>query len=244
MSEEYALPAKRIDVHNHLCEDPEGTKLVGLMDQSGIETTLIMGVRTDLPLESSNENILQAVRRFPDRLVGGVFADPREPGAIEEVRRYHGEGFRVVKLFPNVGYYPDDDSLLPFFEKVAELGMAVLSHCGWLWSPGTISAAYYSHPGRFEKVIRRFPEMPFIMAHMGGIAGFLETVMLTTRTPNTYADVSPGQGILVIERGGPIVGAIPPEKLLFGADSYDQLSVMKQSHAGLTKLGFGPQAPS
>jgi predicted TIM-barrel fold metal-dependent hydrolase len=211
--------------------------MVQAMDQRGIELTLVMGYS----LEGSNEACLAAVKKYPGRFAGGVFVDPREgQAAIETVRCYHGEGFRIVKLFPNYGYYPDDEALLPFFEQVAGMGMAILSHCGWLAAGNKPVATYFATPGRFEKPIRVFPQMTFIMAHMGGIPGFLETVMLTTRTPNTYADCSPGQGTWVLENAGPMAATIPPEKLLWGADNKDPGGTMDRHAAAMEKIGLGP----
>jgi predicted TIM-barrel fold metal-dependent hydrolase len=236
MIRRFALPKRIIDIHNHLARDDDGSKIVRLMDAANVERTVILG----LP-RCSNERILAAVRKFPDRLVGGVYVDPRHgKKAVDEVRRYRAKGFRIVKLFPNYGYYPDDRSVRPFFRKVADLGMAVLSHCGWLSTDKTEVASYYSHPGRFEKLIRTFPGTVFILAHMGGIAGFLETVMLTTRTPNTYVDCSPGQGLWVLRSGGALAESIPPEKLVWGADSYEQLYLLKAYRAALVKRRYGP----
>jgi predicted TIM-barrel fold metal-dependent hydrolase len=150
-----------------------------------------------------------------------------------------------VKLFPNYGYYPDDEHFAPFFDAVAELNMGVLSHCGWLGEAGADMrnerwAAYYSHPGRFEMVVRTHPKTPFIMAHMGGIAGWLETIMLTTRTPNCYVDCSPGQGRLVLDKGGPMAGAVPPTKLLYGADAYNLPQSIPDYAAIMAAQGYGP----
>jgi hypothetical protein len=239
MSEGPALPDRIIDIHNHTRRGWAVEDLLALMDRHHVERALLLG--TFEPPESQNAAVLRAVRAHPDRFAGGAFADPREgAAAVEEIRRYHAEGFRVVKLFPNDGYYPDDDALRPFFDAVAELGMAVLSHCGWL-SPkaGAAYASYYSHPGRFEKLIRIYPETIFILAHMGGMAGFLETVMLTTRTPNAYADCAPGQGLWVLESAGPLVAAIPPEKLMFGCDSYQYAELVPRYRGALEKAGFG-----
>lgn len=208
------LPEKLIDIHNH----PFGTmeRFLELMDRNRVERALLMGVYNG---DCTNEKCLDWMRQKPDRFCGGVFVDPRDPKAIETIRRYHGEGFRIVKLFPNVGYYPDDEAFLPFWETIANLKMGVLSHCGWLMpTPGMALAAYYSHPGRFEKPIRLFPETIFIFAHFGGIAGYLEAVMLTTRTPNAYVDCTPGQGLLVLQKGGPMASAVPPDRLMWGAD--------------------------
>ena len=238
--EDYPLPEKLIDVHNHGRADSDGSDLVELMDAHNIERAVILG--TSYEGGNCNANILRAVRAHPDRLVGGVFADPRDgQKAIDEIRRYHDEGFRIVKLFPNHGYYPDDEALRGFFDAVAELGMAVLSHCGWLApKAGADYASYYSHPGRFEKLIRIYPDTIFIMAHMGGIAGFLETVMLTTRTPNTYVDCSPGQGLWALEAAGPIIATVPPGKLMWGCDSYDFEGLLPRYHRALQAIGFGP----
>ncbi|MCX7012851.1 MAG: amidohydrolase family protein [Candidatus Sumerlaeota bacterium] len=219
----YPLPEKIIDIHNHVRSPESAAKLVELMDAHNVERAVVLGVPAGPEGQDRNAETLAAVRRFPDRFVGGVFADPREGAkAIDTIRHYHREGFRIVKLFPNYGYFPDDPAIRPFFDAVAELGMAVLSHCGWL-SPkaGSETAAYYSHPGRFEKLIRLYPDTPFIMAHMGGIAGFLESVMLTTRTLNTYVDCSPGQGLWALTAAPQIVATIPPGQIMWGADCPD-----------------------
>jgi len=235
MSEGYSFPKRIIDIHNHLGEDGDPDELLRRMDRAGVERTLIMGT-----FHRSNEQIRKAFEAHPDRFTGGACIDPREPDVVEQLDHYHGEGFHVVKLFPNLGYYPDAEQFTLFFDHIAELGMAVLSHCGWLSPKAGVTAAYYSHPGRFEKVVRAHPDTPFIMAHMGGIAGFLETVMLTTRTPNTYTDCSPGQGAWVLDTCPDIAATIPPEKLMWGADSHELQHWLDHNRAALGRLGFGP----
>ena len=244
MSEEFSLPERIIDIHNHLRGDDNGSRLIELMDECSIEMTLIMG--SPRGGEAGNEAVVRACQRYPKRLFGGVYCDPREGRkAIRKLKHYHGEGLHVVKLFPNLGYFPDDEKLRPFWEALAGRNMAVLSHCGWLGGSGEqVSrkswAAYYSHPGRFEKVVRLCPDTIFIMAHMGGIAGLLESVMLTTRTANTYVDCSPGQGLWALEAGGSITGSIPPEKLMWGADGYGQAELIPRYKRALEGLGYGP----
>ena len=237
MSELPPLPNPMIDIHNHVgADDPGATCLLELMDSRNVETTLVLGS----PLSPSNDDLAALVARHRDRFVGGAYIDPRKPDAIDHLRHCRAEGLHVVKLFPNFGYYPDDEAFRPFFDVVAELGMGVLSHCGWLTPKAGVSAAYYSHPGRFEKLVRTYTDTPFIMAHMGGIAGFLETVMLTTRTPNTYTDCSPGQGVWVLETAGAMAASIPPDKLLWGMDCYYDEEWFDRQHSALAALGFGP----
>ena len=244
MSQKFPLPGGIIDVHNHLRSDDDGSQLIELMEQSNIEMTLIMGSSQDVDVR--NQAIVDACRRHPGRFVGGAYYDPREgEKAIDALKHYSSEGLPVVKLFPNLGYYPDDEGLRPFWDAVAEEKMTVLSHCGWLGGSGPEVtqepwAAYYSHPGRFEKVIRLYPDTVFILAHMGGIAGLLETVMLTTRTANTFVDCSPGQGLWALQAGGAIAGSVPPEKLMWGADGYGQAGLLETYRHALVGVGFGP----
>lgn len=237
MTENYQIPKPIIDVHNHLTDgDADGSRMLALMDKYNVERTLIMGT----PMRG-NDSVVNAVRTHPTRFVGGACLDPRDGAkAVDDVKRYASEGMRIIKLFPNLGYYPDDDAFIPFFEAIAQQKMGVLSHCGWLTPVAGVSAAYYSHPGRFEKPIRRLPDTPFVMAHMGGIAGFMEGVMLATRTPNTYIDCSPGQGLNVLTWAPNLAAAIPPDKLMWGLDCCDFEPWMARYAQALAGAGFGP----
>lgn len=231
------LPPAIIDIHNHVAkDDPGGDKLIALMDSLNISHTVVLG-----NCKGVNQHAVQAIEKHPDRFIGGVCVDPRDgDSAIDLVKAHHAQGWRIVKLFPNMGYFPDDEALRPFFDMVAELKMGVLSHCGWLDPRAGVSAAYYSNPGRFEKLVRTYTQTPFIFAHMGGIDGFLQAIMLTTRTPNAYVDCSPGQGAWVLTHAGQMVASIPPHKLMWGADSYCHQDWLNHNHAALDKIGFGP----
>ena len=245
MAKTLPVPKPIFDAHNHLrADDFDGSRMIESQNKFGIETTVVMGLPFDgeKVIRKINEQVIRAQQKYPGRLIGGIYCDPRNvKKAIATAKHGYAEGLRLVKLFPNMGYFPDDDKVRPFFDKVAELKMGVLSHCGWLWPKNPLPiAAYYSHPGRFEKLLRIYPETPFIFAHMGGIAGFLEAIMLTTRTPNAYVDGSPGQGLWVLETTGPIGGSVPPAKLLYGADSsYDQKQLLRYRDV-YVKLGYGP----
>ena len=243
MAKAFKLPKKIFDAHNHLWKDDNGSKILGWMDELGIETTLVMGAPAEFVM--STAKMAKVVRRNPKRLVGGAYYDPRKgKKAIAELKRYAGEGLKIVKVFPNLGWFPDDPKYGAFFDAVAENKMAVLSHCGWLGGAGAGMikeewATYHATPGRFEKVVRTHPETIFIMAHFGGIPGVLESVMLTTRTPNLYVDCSPGQGLWAIEKCGAIAGSVPAEKLLWGADCKPTAEFLERYRKDLVAIGYG-----
>ena len=206
---------KKIDIHIHPKFPAENVGgIIAHMDRYEIEKIFALGSITS---EEVNENILRLRRLAPDRIVGAPYIDPRASDAFDKLQRYYDAGCRVVKLFPNYGYYPDDPAVLPFFEKVASLHCGVLSHCGWL-GVKEVCATKYARPSHFEELFRRFPEIPFIMAHMGGIDGFIEGIMYTTRTPNVYLDTTPGQSYWVFKYAPDFVKGMPPERLLLGSD--------------------------
>jgi len=74
-------------------------------------------------------------------------------------------------------------------------------------------------PSHFEVPARRHPKINFIFAHFGGGATYLETVVLTSRLKNAYADVCPGWGKWVFENRMPGLGSVPFSQVLYGTDS-------------------------
>lgn len=216
------MPEKLIDFHTHpgFAAD-EVARVIGFMDDHGVEKAVALG---STKTAEYNDRIIALRKLAPERIIGGPCIDPREPKAVDELLRCHDAGCRILKLFPNIGFYPDDEEFLPFFERVAELGWGVLSHCGWLGLKGIISATKYARPSRFETLFRRFPETLFVMAHMGGIDGYLEGIMYTTRTPNVYLDTTPGQSYWVFEHAGECVRGMPVERLLLGSDGIQPVS--------------------
>lgn len=237
------LPSKMIDIHTHPGYPPEeAEKIVDFMDSHGLEKIVALGSASRSEV---NDCVLRLREIAPERVIGGPFVDPREKSAVKSLQRFHEGGCRIVKLFPNLGYYPDDPKFLPFFEKVAELGWGILSHCGWLGFKG-VSSTRYARPGRFEELFRRFPDTLFIMAHMGGIDGFLEGIMYTTRTPNVYLDTTPGQSYWVFEHAAEMVRGMPVERLLMGTDGiqpvtedWDCSRQYDEIAEAIEKLGWG-----
>jgi predicted TIM-barrel fold metal-dependent hydrolase len=199
---------------------------VKAMDRLGVETALVHG----LPDAGEwsyrrNEAVARVVRRHRGRLLGSVHVDLRRPARenIRLVRRYADLGFRSVKLFPNLGFDPNDEKHEPFWQAVEDLGLMALSHCGWLapnkQRPRLRIQSLTASPFHFEVPARRHPGINFIFAHFGGGATYLETVVLLSRLPNCYADACPGWGLWVYENRMPGVQSLDRSKVLFGTDS-------------------------
>lgn len=131
-----------IDSHFHYLDKPGIINdLLRSMDSCGIDKTIIMSLaidaRWEVPAQSgkyygfaSNSSVLEAVRLHPDRLIGGMVIDPRMCNPEDEFDRYYTAGFKLVKLWPPIGFELDDERLLPVYEKCSQTNTPVLSHSG------------------------------------------------------------------------------------------------------------------
>ncbi|MCX7039293.1 MAG: amidohydrolase family protein [Spirochaetes bacterium] len=60
------------------------------------------------------------------------WAGPREPDALQTLKRFLDAGFRAVKMFPPAGFFPDDERCLPLYEEIEKRGVPfVMAHCGY-----------------------------------------------------------------------------------------------------------------
>jgi len=214
---------KKIDVHIHQRpDDPDMDNYLDCMDRHDVEFALIHAVRSE---GKANTDVLRAVKAHPDRFFGSVHVDLRYP--VEEcvtiVRHYAEHGFRCVKLFPNLGFDPNDEHLEPFWREVESLGLMCLSHCGWLAlnkeNQRERRQSLTATPFHCEVPARRHPGINFIMAHFGGGATYLETIVLTSRLDNFYADTCPGWGKWVFENNMPGLQSLDFGHVLYGTDN-------------------------
>ncbi|MHC4955714.1 MAG: amidohydrolase family protein [Planctomycetota bacterium] len=78
-----------------------------------------------------NDYVFQVAYNDPDRFVPAVSVHPYRKDAIAELERCAQRGARIVKWIPNaMGIDPAHAVCVPFYEKMKELGMVLLSHCG------------------------------------------------------------------------------------------------------------------
>jgi len=213
---------KKIDIHIHLAkDDPSMDTYIKLMDEHDVEACLVHALMRPA---GGNEAVLKAVKAHPDRLYGSVHVDLRNPvyECIDLVRQYKDEGFKCVKMFPNLGFDPNDEEYEPFWQVVEELGLMCLSHCGWLahaQDRRERRSSLTASPFHFEIPARRHPGINFIFAHFGGGATYLETVTLLSRLPNCYADTCRGWGVWVWEQRMPGLQGLDFRHVLFGTDT-------------------------
>ncbi|GGO40654.1 hypothetical protein GCM10008949_50420 [Deinococcus humi] len=127
--------------------------------------------------------------------------DPRRPGLLALVQRAHQEqGFCGLKLYPALGFLPDDPVLYEVYAYAQEHELPVVSHCskGGLMYQGKIPphpvtgqtmtrmeyANYLSHPKRFIPVLKEFSELRVCLAHFGGAGEWRAFLNQSRQIPN------------------------------------------------------------
>lgn len=78
-----------------------------------------------------NEYVFSLVGRYPDLFEPVISVHPYRADALEELERGARLGARIVKWLPNaMGIDPSDDYCEPFYRKMKELNLILLSHGG------------------------------------------------------------------------------------------------------------------
>ena len=78
-----------------------------------------------------NEYVFALAERYPELFVPNISVNPYRPDALSELDKWAKRGARVVKWLPNaMGIDPSDPKCDPFYEKMKELELILLSHGG------------------------------------------------------------------------------------------------------------------
>jgi predicted TIM-barrel fold metal-dependent hydrolase len=119
-----------------------------------------------------NEEIAEVAAANPDVLIPFASVDPHKPDAVAEAKRLiRDHGVRGFKFHPNIqAFFPDDRSVYPMYEAIAEAGLPALFHTGHsgigtgLPGGGGVRLKY-SNPMHLDDVAADFPELTIVMAH-------------------------------------------------------------------------------
>ncbi len=86
-------------------------------------------VKTDFYVP--NAYAVEVAERCPDYFVATASVHPYREDALEELKSCAARGVRIVKWLPNaMGMNPGDSRIDPFYRKMKELGMTLLTHAG------------------------------------------------------------------------------------------------------------------
>lgn len=199
-------------------------ELVAAMDAQGVDRSVVFGFpwRDARTARLNNDYVLDAVARYPGRLVGLCCLDPFSPQAEAETRRCLDAGLSGIG---ELAFYQSGidaaalDKLAPLMALCLAKGLMAMIHTnepvGHLYpgkTPNTLRQIY--------ELVRRFPENKIVLAHWGGGLFFYQLLKKEVKASlqNVYFDTAASPYLYdpdVYRVACELVGS---EKILFGSD--------------------------
>jgi uncharacterized protein len=199
-------------------------EMVAAMDEAGVEAAVVMGFpwRREALWRRQHEVILEAMRRYPRRLIGFCAVHVLAPGARREAERCLAAGFRGLG---ELAWYEEDlgdelpSVLAPFAELCGHHRVPLLLHTNDPVGAAYPGKAALSLPALYT-AIKNFPEVDWILAHWGGGLPFYG--LMKKDGPEVlrrvYFDTAASPYLYrpeIYRLAGEMVG---PEKIIFGSD--------------------------
>lgn len=199
-------------------------EVIASMDQTGVDISVVLNIgwTSQKICAEINDYILEAVARYPNRLVGFCTIQPRAGEvAIRELERCAQSGARGIgEMRPDdQGFDLGDKELMsPFVEVAKRYHLPFLTHAsepvGHQYSGKGIVT-----PGILYRFIGNFPELCIICAHWGGGLPFYALMPeVASALANTFFDTAATPFLYkpqIFKHVAEIAGA---DKILLGSD--------------------------
>lgn len=211
--------------------------LIAEMDRVGLDKVVLLQGSF---FGNHNDYVRDAVRRYPDRLIGAAFIDPWEKGFHKAFEAIVGEGcFRAVKLECSeptgfFGLHPeaslDQPEIKWLWERLEQERMVLVLDLGAVGS-----RSYQTN--HVLTIAREYPSLKIVIAHLGQPSPKVESDPVLLRLweeqidlgllPNVWFDTA-SLPAYVVDEGYPYPSAvryirkaierIGPTKILWGSD--------------------------
>ena len=180
---------------------------------AGVDHCVVQSVATSPKQVSSiNAFIAATVREGAGFFTGLGTLHPDSADQRADVEGIVALGLHGVKLHPEIQRFRlDEKRAFAIFELCEAFDLPVLLHTG--------DKRYdCSNPNRLRPVLRRFPKLRVVGAHLGGWSIWEEAAHELRGTPNLWFDCSSTFPWLGTEKARPLIELLGAEKVLFGTD--------------------------
>ena len=207
-----------IDEHAHLgpyggnySRDPSAESLIADMDSQGITKAVVshmMSLSSDYRL--GNDKIMAVLDKYPDRFLGYCTINPLYSDEVEAelIRCFQHPGMVGIKLHPWCHDRPMSyRHYRPAYIFAQKYHLPVMTHT---YTAEDVDAT--------DRLAVEFPEVSFIMAHMGGEGYNVEKALdVAKKHGNVFGDIAVSQSME--GRVEKFVKEIGANKLIFGTDT-------------------------
>lgn len=207
-----------------------GSKLVGAqeivaaMDRQGVDKSVIFGFpwKNSQTFIKHNDYVLEAVAKYPKRLIGLCCLDPFSRDAVTEALRCLEGGLAGIGELAFYQSGIDDstlDKLTPLMQICRDKDLPVLIH--------TNEPVGHTYPGKtphtlkqIYDLIKKFPENTIVLAHWGGGIFFFALLKKEVKESlgNVYFDTAASPFLYAPEIYRYAKDIVGLDKILFGSD--------------------------
>ncbi len=199
-------------------------EILDVMDEQGIDFSVVFGFPWRNPdlYKMHNDYVMEAVKRFPDRLAGFGCFSLLDAGAAAEAERCIAAGLAGIGELAFYGSGIDNESierLEPVMETCLRKKLPVLIH--------TNEPVGHQYPGKtpntlkqIYNLVQRYPENIIVLAHWGGGIFFFSILKKEVKASlqNVYFDTAASPFLYdnTVYRYAARLAGI--DKILFGSD--------------------------
>lgn len=185
--------------------------LLEINREAGVDRTIVQSVATvQEQVHNINNFVSEQVKLHPQELIGFGALHPDFPGIEAETERIISLGLKGIKLHPDFQQFNvDDPKAFPIYEA-AEGRLPILFHVG-------DSRYDFSSPKRLYSVMKRFPKLTIIGAHLAGWTKWDEAAELFSGGV-IYADLSSSLYAMTPEHAAELIRKIGTRRVMFGTD--------------------------
>lgn len=210
-----------IDFHAHLKRDMV-TKVYDVddclkdMKDNNIDKRVISTLECKT-ITDQNNFIIDLVKKYPDKLIGCASINPKLDDCVDEMKRLtkYPEEIKVIEFNTwEHGYLPEryEYHLNQIFEIIQANHLVVKLFSGW---------GARSMPQQWTKYLKKFPDIKFVILHIGGIDFGYGAIDFIRDMPNALTETSDQTEIQVLHKA---FDQLKPEKLLFGSNYPEQIT--------------------
>ena len=166
---------------------------------------------TPKQVASVNRFIHTTAEAHPDRITGLGALHPDSADMEADVEMILAHGLKGVKLHPDFQKVAlDDPRYLTMFELCSGR-LPILCHLG--------DYRYdFSNPERVRRVLKMFPQLRFVGAHLGGWTVWKEAAEILHDCENLVVDSSSSLFAITAEEAAHLIGIYGEDRVMFGVD--------------------------
>ncbi len=136
------------------------------------------------------------------------------PDFESEIKRCISLGLKGVKMHPDIQLIDiDDRRLFPLYEILDKYDMPLYLHMG-----DARPMYRYSEPAKLANILKIFPNLRVVAAHMGGYKAWGDAELLLPGYDNLYFDLASVLEYVSVEHAERMIHSFGTDRIMFGSD--------------------------